>query len=69
MHVHFFFDTVPPSQAGTPGGGPWRLYGGPSPYTEFPLAEKPAGATQMCILVAHPDHSVDQGTGNCVALP
>ena len=26
QHVHFFFDTVPLDQAGTPGSGPWQLY-------------------------------------------
>ena len=26
-------------------------------------------ATQMCILVANPDHSIEPGTGNCWALP
>ena len=33
------------------------------------LAIGPAKATQMCILVANPDHSVIQKTGNCVDLP
>ena len=69
MHVHFFFDTVPPDQAGDPGNGPWILYGGPSPFTEYSLEARPANATAMCILVANPDHSVVQGTGNCVDLP
>jgi serine/threonine-protein kinase len=68
-HVHFFFNTVPPQQAGVPGGGPWKLYGGPSPFTGYTVEERPGGATQMCILVANPDHSVQQGTGNCVNLP
>ena len=69
QHVHFFFDTVPPEQAGVPGAGPWILYGGPSPFTQYSPADRPAGASQMCILVANPDHSVNQGTGNCVDLP
>jgi molecular chaperone DnaK len=69
MHVHFFFDTVPPEQAGNPGSGPWILYGGPSPFTEYRPADRPEGATQMCALVANPDHSVELGSGNCVALP
>ena len=35
QHVHFFFNTVPPEQAGVPGAGPWYVYGGPrrSPVT------------------------------------
>jgi hypothetical protein len=69
MHVHFFFNTVSPENAGFPGSGPWHLYGGPAPYTGYPLSERPSGATQMCILVANPNHSVVQGTGNCVDLP
>lgn len=69
MHVHFFFNTVPPEQAGVPGGGPWILYGGPSPFTQYTAADRPAGADQMCALVANPDHSVIQGTGNCWPLP
>ncbi len=69
QHVHFFFNTVPPEQAGVPGSGPWILYGGPSPFTGYGVADRPGGATQMCILVANPDHSVQLGTGNCVGLP
>lgn len=68
-HVHFFFDTVPPAQAGVPGAGPWKIYGGASPFTEYGIADRPAGATRLCALVANSDHSVIQGTGNCVALP
>jgi hypothetical protein len=68
-HVHFFFNTVPPDQAGTPGKGPWKLYGGPSPFTEYGVGERPQGATQMCILVANADHSVQANSGNCVDLP
>jgi hypothetical protein len=75
LHVHFFFNTVPPEQAGVPGQGPWKLYpSGPgqpntSPFTHYTAADRPEGATQMCILVANYDHSVNLGTGNCVDLP
>ncbi len=69
QHVHFFFDTVSPLEAGLPGSGPWIVYGGPSPFTGYGVADRPVGATQMCVLVANPDHSVIQGTGNCTALP
>ena len=72
LHVHIFFDTVPPEQAGSPASGPWKLtygvYGDP-PFTQYGIANRPAGATQMCSLVANPDHSVILGTGNCVDLP
>lgn len=69
QHVHFFFDTVPPDQAGVPGQGSWKLYGGSSPFTEYAVGERPQNATKMCILVANEDHSVQPNTGNCVDLP
>ncbi|MCA9991866.1 MAG: hypothetical protein KDE29_12795 [Anaerolineales bacterium] len=68
-HIHFFFNTVPPEQAGMPGSGPWILYGGPRPFQGYSVNDRPAGATMMCALVANPDHSVIQGSGNCMALP
>jgi hypothetical protein len=68
-HIHFFFNTVTPENAGVPGSGPWKLYGGPSPFTEWAVADRPASATQMCALVANPDHSIQLGTGNCANLP
>jgi serine/threonine-protein kinase len=69
LHVHFFFDTVPPEQAGVPGSGPWILYGGPRPFTGYTTFAKPAEATEMCALVANPDHSVQAGSGMCFKLP
>jgi hypothetical protein len=69
QHVHFFFNTVSSDQAGVPGGGPWKLYGGSSPFTEYSVAERPPGADKMCILVANPDHSIPPHTGNCFPLP
>jgi len=72
MHVHMFFNTVSPEQAGSPGQGPWKLtwntYGNP-PFTQYGIANRPVGATQMCSLVAHSNHTVILGTGNCVDLP
>lgn len=69
MHIHFFFNTVAPENAGSPGSGPWKLYDSPSPFTGWLVSDRPDGATQMCALVANPDHSVQLGTGNCVNLP
>ena len=72
LHVHMFFNTVPPEQAGSPGKGPWKLtwgaYGNP-PFTQYGPANRPANATQMCSLVANPNHTVILNTGNCVDLP
>jgi serine/threonine protein kinase len=69
QHVHFFFNTVPPEQAGMPGSGPWIVYGGPRPFTKYTVGNRPANATQMCALVANPNHSVIAESGNCVDLP
>jgi hypothetical protein len=69
QHVHFFFDTVPPDQAGNPGKGPWKLYGGPRPFEGYRQADRPPSATQMCALVANPDHSIQPDSGNCFILP
>lgn len=69
MHIHFFFNTVLPENAGMPGSGPWVLYGGPSPFTGYTTYQTPRDARQMCALVANGDHTVIQGSGNCVDLP
>jgi hypothetical protein len=69
QHVHFFFNTVAPEQAGRPGRGPWYLYGGPRPFDKYTVADKPSGATEMCALVANADHSVILDSGNCKLLP
>ena len=69
VHIHFFFNTVTQENAGSPGSGPWKLYGGGSPFTEYTANDRPGGATQMCALVANADHSIQLGTGNCVNLP
>ncbi len=72
LHVHMFFNTVPPEQAGSPASGPWKLtwgqYGDP-PFTQYGVANRPAAASQMCALVANPNHSIILNTGNCVDLP
>jgi actin-like ATPase involved in cell morphogenesis len=70
-HIHFFFDTVAQANAGTNGPKPglWVLYDVPSPFTKYKVSDRPAGAQQMCALVADSHHGVEVGTGNCVALP
>jgi len=69
MHVHFFFNTVTPEQAGMPGSGPWILYGGPRPFTGYRVSDKPYMATHMCALVANANHSIIPESGNCFNLP
>jgi hypothetical protein len=69
-HVHFFWDTIPPKEAGIPADHRnWILYDKPNPFKGYLVADRPKGATKMCILVARADHSVIQKTGNCVDLP
>lgn len=70
LHIHFFFNTVPPASAGVPANpNNWILYDLPVPFTGYGPSQRPDGASQMCALVANPDHSVRLGTGNCVNLP
>ena len=75
QHIHFFFNTVAPEDAGLPGSGPWQIYPtqageiGTSPFTLYKVSQRPNQATQMCVLVANPNHSVQQNTGNCFDLP
>lgn len=68
-HVHFFVNTVAPEQAGVPGGGPWKLYAGPSTFDGFTADDIPPDATEICVLIANPDHSVRPDTGNCFPIP
>jgi hypothetical protein len=69
MHIHLFFDTVPPAQAGSPGFGPWYVHGAGSPVSPYLVSERPPGASKMCILAANPDHSIILNSGNCIDLP
>ncbi len=69
LHIHFFFDTVAPENAGLPASGPWFVWGGPRPFNGYRVSDRPAAAQQLCALVANPDHTVQLGTGNCAYLP
>jgi serine/threonine protein kinase len=68
-HEHFFFNTVPPDQAGMPSKAQWVLFGGPAPFRGFTIYNRPAGASQMCALVANANHTVQLDSGNCYNLP
>jgi hypothetical protein len=68
-HVHFYFDVMPPGGVGQLGVDHRYSTGGPSPFTGFTTADRPAGATKMCATVVRPDNSVVQGSGNCFPLP
>jgi hypothetical protein len=69
MHVHFFWDTVSQENAGSPGSGPWKLYGGPRPFDQYRVSDRPTNATKMCALVANANHSIQINSGNCFDLP
>lgn len=68
-HIHFFYNNIKPEDAGAPGPGPWMKMVGPRPFTGAKLADRPPDATQICALVAYPDHHTIPGSGNCVDLP
>lgn len=68
MHVHFFFNSVTPEQAGVGGDGPWYVWGGPRPFNGYTTDDRGA-ASQMCALVANANHTIVLNTGNCYDLP
>ena len=74
-HIHFFWNVYAPETVGvagigdSKGGGSWILYDVPSPFKSFTTTSRPAGATQICALVANHDHSINLDTGNCFDIP
>ena len=57
-------------KAGVPGGGPWILYDGPAPFTEYGPADRPSGAQQLCVTAATHNHAVDNpAIYHCMSLP
>lgn len=73
MHVHFFFNTTKPANAGENGNPPgnWFLYSGSSPFVgaaaEIGGEKGDTGATAICAVVANHEHAVeDPNSGNCV---
>jgi molecular chaperone DnaK len=74
LHLHFFFDTIAPENAGTNGDPPgdWDLTGNPDTFVTKYRVEDKGAATQMCSAVATFEHEVHlrgTTTGNCVDLP
>lgn len=76
-HVHFFWNTVLPAEAGVPRDGPWDIWPnqpgaiGTSPFAEggqLTEANRPPNANEICVLVANFNHSVIPNTGNCTAI-
>ncbi|MET1003802.1 MAG: Hsp70 family protein [Acidimicrobiia bacterium] len=74
-HVHFFFNTTEPQNAGTNGKPPgfWKIWdrllgGGELRFDDLTVADA-GDATQMCVLVADHQHGIEADSGNCVNLP
>lgn len=61
FHVNFYFDTELPSSTA-------REYYSTSPYT-FDVSEYPAGATQICGIVADDSNITVSNSSTCTALP
>jgi hypothetical protein len=68
-HIHFYFNTIKPEDAGKPGQGPWVMYPGPRPFRSLTLKDIPPGATQICGVVANVDHTIFLNSGSCLDLP
>jgi trimeric autotransporter adhesin len=60
-HVHFYYDT----EANTVLD---KMYSSPAPYN-LAVSTKPAGATQLCIIVANASHQIIPNSGVCKLLP
>jgi YVTN family beta-propeller protein len=80
FHVHFYWNNLPVVEAGAPGSGPWLVWDQPDVVLDpfFDIANRPPGATAICVVVADTTHAiadvdgdgtVDYDTGNCMALP
>jgi serine/threonine protein kinase len=68
-HLHFYFNTFSAEDVGIGGEANRRAYGGPSPFDGYVTDDRPPGATELCAIIANPDHSVVLNSGNCFALP
>ncbi len=68
-HIHFYFNTFTADQVGIGGEANRRSYGSVPPFTGYAAADRPQGATQLCAVVANPDHTVIPNSGNCFHLP
>ena len=74
-HIHFFFDTIPLAQAGTPGNSSnWALWDldsqGRKRFDGFATGDRPSGAGELCAVVATDGHAVDDGAvESCKPLP
>ena len=74
-HVHFFFNTTSPENAGSNGNPPgvwfiWDRAAGGGELRFDDLTRDQAGdASQLCVRVSDSSHAVEADSGNCVDLP
>ena len=81
-HVHFFWDTLVPENAGVngPSPGQWLVWDGPRTVSDdfFTVAARPPGASAICAVVGTHEHAVadvdgdgepDTDSGTCSPLP
>jgi hypothetical protein len=80
LHVHLFWDSTPVAQAGAPFPGPWLMWDQPARVDDefFDVANRPADAGSICIVVVNAAHQIadidgdrvqDVDTGGCRPLP
>ena len=64
-----FGNNVPPELAGVQAsGGNWTVWD-QTQYVGRIGGDISPDATELCVLWANPDHTVNQGTGNCWPIP
>lgn len=66
-HLHFFFNTGTPDNI--QGDSQFVMFTGPRPFQGLTVFDRPDNATQICAIIANPDHSTIPGTANCIDLP
>ena len=68
-HMHFFWSTFSPTDVGIGGDANRLSHGELAPFAGFRTDERPPTATDLCVVVANPDHSIIPESGNCYPLP
>ncbi len=66
-HLHFFFNTG--TADNIQGDSQFVMFTGPRPFQGLTVFDRPDNATQICAIIANPDHSTIVGTANCIDLP
>jgi hypothetical protein len=79
LHVHFFFSSIPISEAGNPGAGPWKIWDlrdgrGETVFnylTRDNLGElNYQTGDELCVTIATSEHAVlDEAAAYCTGMP